>query len=82
MKEGDLFLPLYFYYYIILLFYDRIKDVIDGYLSCWQVRGTGKYGIHISHILFFDDILVFNENSHDQMTYLSSFLLYFRKFYV
>ncbi|RVW33470.1 putative ribonuclease H protein [Vitis vinifera] len=43
----------------------------------WKVRGKEGEGILISRVLFADDTLVFCEESHDQLTYLSWLLMWF-----
>ncbi|RVW86982.1 Transposon TX1 uncharacterized 149 kDa protein [Vitis vinifera] len=43
----------------------------------WKVRGKEGEGILTSHVLFADDTLVFCEESHDQLTYLSWLLMWF-----
>ncbi|KAL6350127.1 hypothetical protein AAG906_004065 [Vitis piasezkii] len=53
------------------------RAISGGFLSKWRVRGRSGEGILISHLLFADDTLVFCEESHDQLTYLSWFLMWF-----
>ncbi|RVW16899.1 hypothetical protein CK203_088632 [Vitis vinifera] len=57
------------------------NEVVDSRLKSnqggWKVRGWRGEGILISHLLFTDSTLVFCEESHDQLTYLSWLLMWF-----
>ncbi|RVX16265.1 putative ribonuclease H protein [Vitis vinifera] len=53
------------------------RAISGGYLSGWKVSGGRSEGMHISHLLFADDMLVFCEESSDEMTYLSWLLMWF-----
>ena len=53
------------------------RAISGGFLSRWRVRGRRGEGILISHLLFADDTLVFCEEFHDQLTYLSWLLMWF-----
>ena len=46
----------------------RVK--VGGFLSGWRVRSKGGKGLEVSHLLFVDDTLVFDEPSQNQLTYL------------
>ena len=41
------------------------KAAHRGYLSRWWVRGKGRDGIQISHLLFVNDTLVICEACHE-----------------
>ncbi|KAL6323455.1 hypothetical protein AAG906_039025 [Vitis piasezkii] len=77
LRQGD---PLSPYLFVITMevFSCLLRRAISGgFLSRWRVRGRGGEGILISHLLFADDTLVFCEESHDQLTYLSWLLMWF-----
>ena len=48
-----------------------------GFLASFKVNGRDGEGLEVTHLLFVDDILVFCEVSHAQMTYLSWLLMCF-----
>ncbi|KAJ9691054.1 hypothetical protein PVL29_013294 [Vitis rotundifolia] len=77
LRQGD---PLSPYLFVIAMevFSCMLSRAINGgFLSGWRVGGRSGVGIHISHLLFADDTLVFCEESPDQMTYLSWLLMWF-----
>ena len=77
LRQGD---PLSPYLFVIVMevFSCLLRRTISrGFLSGWRVRGQRGEGILISHLLFADDTLVFCEESHDQLTYLSWLLMWF-----
>ena len=49
----------------------------EGFLSGYKIRGRESIGIKVSHLLFADDMLVFCEDSQEQLTFLSWLLLWF-----
>ncbi|RVW99832.1 putative ribonuclease H protein [Vitis vinifera] len=53
------------------------RAISGGYLFGWKVSGGRGEGMHISHLLFADDTLVFCEESSNEMTYLSWLLMWF-----
>ncbi|RVW32476.1 hypothetical protein CK203_081299 [Vitis vinifera] len=77
LRQGD---PLSPYLFVITMevFSSMMRRAISGgYLSGWKVSGGRGEGMHISHLLFADDTLVFCEESSDEMTYLSWLLMWF-----
>ncbi|RVW69946.1 Transposon TX1 uncharacterized 149 kDa protein [Vitis vinifera] len=77
LRQGD---PLSPYLFVIAMevFSSMMRRAISGgYLSGWKVSGGRGEGMHISHLLFADDTLVFCEESSDKMTYLSWLLMWF-----
>ncbi|RVW34286.1 putative ribonuclease H protein [Vitis vinifera] len=77
LRQGD---PLSPYLFVIAMevFSSMMRRAISGgYLSGWKVSGGRGEGMHISHLLFADDTLVFCEESSDEMTYLSWLLMWF-----
>ncbi|KAJ9681586.1 hypothetical protein PVL29_020449 [Vitis rotundifolia] len=77
LRQGD---PLSSYLFVIAMevFSCMLSRAISGgFLSGWRVGGRSGMGLHISHLLFADDMLVFCEESSDQMTYLSWLLMWF-----
>ena len=77
LRQGD---PLSPYLFVIVMeaFSCLLRRAISGgFLSGWRARGRSEEGILISHLLFADDMLVFCEESLDQMTYLSWPLMWF-----
>ena len=77
LRQGD---PLSPYLFVIAMevFSSMMRRAISGgYLSGWKVSGRRGEGMHISHLLFADDTLVFCEDSPDEMTYLSWLLMWF-----
>ena len=47
------------------------KAVEGGFLSGYKLRDKGGNEVHVSHLLFADDTLVFCEDLRDQIMYLS-----------
>ena len=77
LRQGD---PLSPYLFVIAMevFSSMMRRAISGgYLAGWKVSGGRGEGMHISHLLFADDTLVFCEDSPDEMTYLSWLLMWF-----
>ncbi|RVW56016.1 LINE-1 reverse transcriptase-like [Vitis vinifera] len=77
LRQGD---PLSPYLFVIAMevFSSMMRRAISGgYLAVWKVSGGRGEGMHISHLLFADDTLVFCEDSPDEMTYLSWLLMWF-----
>ena len=77
LRQGDLLSP-YLFVIAMEVFSCLLRRTISkGFLSGWRVRGRRGEGILISHLLFADNTLVFCEESHDQLTYLSWLLMWF-----
>ena len=53
------------------------RAVRGGFLTGCRLRGKGGSGIQVSHLLFTDDMLVFCEDSQEQMAILSWLLMWF-----
>ncbi|WKA05206.1 hypothetical protein VitviT2T_023185 [Vitis vinifera] len=77
LRQGDPLSPYLFVITMEVLSCLLRRVISGGFLSRWRVRGRGGEGILISHLLFADDTLVFCEESHDQLTYLSWLLMWF-----
>ena len=63
LRQEDPF-SSYFFVIVMETFNCLLKRAkVEGFLSRWQVRGNGRKGVDVSHLLFADDMLVFCEPS-------------------
>ena len=53
------------------------RAVEGGFLSGCRIRGGGRQPVHISHLLFADDTIVFCEARKEHLTHLSWILFWF-----
>ena len=55
-----------------------IRRVADGgFISSYRLRGRGKMGMNVSHLLFADDTIIFCEARKEHLTSLSWILAWF-----
>ena len=54
------------------------KAVAEGFIYGYKIADRNKEEVHITHLLFAEDTLVFCEDTKDQMANLSWILLWFK----
>ena len=64
LRWGDLASP---YLFVKSLSYIINKALWGGFMSGWRVRGSGKEGEEISHLLFTDNTLIFCDSNEEQL---------------
>ena len=79
LRYGDPFSPYLFVIVIEALNYLLKRAKEGGFLPGWKIRGRGREGVEVSHLLFVDDTLVLCKPSLNQITYLSWSLMWFKE---
>ena len=79
LRYGDPFSPYLFVIVIEALNYLLKRAKEGGFLPGWKIRGRGREGVEVSHLLFVDDTLVLCKPSLNQITYLSWPLMWFKE---
>ena len=77
LQQGDPLSPYLFVMGMEVLS-TLIRRVVEGgFLSGCRIRGGGRQSVHISHLLFADDTIVFCEARKEHLTHLSWILFWF-----
>ncbi|RVW55650.1 LINE-1 retrotransposable element ORF2 protein [Vitis vinifera] len=77
LRQGDPLSPYLFVMGMEVLS-NLIRRVVEGgFLSGCRIRGGGRQPVHVSHLLFADDTIVFCEARKEYLTYLSWILFWF-----
>ncbi|RVW97682.1 putative ribonuclease H protein [Vitis vinifera] len=77
LRQGDPLSPYLFVMGMEVLS-NLIKRAVErGFLSGCRIRGGGRQPVHVSHLLFADDTIVFCEARKKYLTYLSWILFWF-----
>ncbi|RVX22106.1 putative sugar phosphate/phosphate translocator [Vitis vinifera] len=77
LRQGD---PLSSYLFVMGMevLSNLIRRVVEGrFLTGCRIRGGERQSVHISHMLFADDTIVFCEARKEYLTYLSWILFWF-----
>ncbi|RVW15175.1 LINE-1 reverse transcriptase-like [Vitis vinifera] len=77
LRQGDPLSPYLFVMGMEILDVLIRRAVEGGYLSGCNIRGGSRTSLHISHLFFADDTIVFCEASKDQVSHLSWILFWF-----
>ncbi|RVX05596.1 hypothetical protein CK203_027274 [Vitis vinifera] len=77
LRQGNLLSPYHFVIAMEALNCLLKKAICGGFLSACQVKGRGREGVEVSHLLFADDTLIFCEAGEEQMTFLCWVLMWF-----
>ena len=77
LRQGDPLSPYLFVMGMEVLDVLIRRAVEGGYLSGCNIRGGSRTSLHISHLFFADDTIVFCEASKDQVSHLSWILFWF-----
>ena len=77
LRQGNPLSPYHFVIAMEALNCLLKKAICGGFLSACQVRGRGREGVEVSHLLFADDTLIFCEAGEEQMTFLCWVLMWF-----
>ena len=70
LRQEDLLSPYLFVIGMEALNCLLKTEVCEGFLSPHKVQGRGGEGIHVSHLMFADDTLIFCEAREEQITFL------------
>ena len=71
LRQGDPLSPYLFVMGMEVLSTLIRRAVEGGFLSGCRIRGGGRQPVHISHLLFVDDTIVFWEARKEHLTHLS-----------
>ncbi|RVX10542.1 LINE-1 retrotransposable element ORF2 protein [Vitis vinifera] len=77
LRQGDPLSPYLFVMGMEVLSNLIRRAVEGGFLSGCRIRGGGRQPVHVSHLLFADDTIVFCEARKEYLTYLSWILFWF-----
>ncbi|XP_050280616.1 uncharacterized protein LOC126721610 [Quercus robur] len=77
LRQGDLLSPLLFLLVMEVLsrLLKRTKD--GGFISGFQANPNTRGGLHISHLLFVDDTILFCDASKEQLLHIHMVLIFF-----
>ena len=76
LRQGDPLSPYLFVMGMEVLSTLIRRAVEGGFLSGCRIRGGGRQPVHISHLLFPDDTIVFCEARKEHLTHLSWILFW------
>ena len=71
LRQGDPLSPYLFVMGMEVLSTLIRRAVEGGFLLGCRIRGGGRQPVHISHLLFVDDTIVFCETRKEHLTHLS-----------
>ncbi|RVW53160.1 LINE-1 reverse transcriptase-like [Vitis vinifera] len=77
LRQGDPLSPYLFVMGMEVLSNLIRRAVEGGFLSGCRIRGGGRQPVHISHMLFADDTIIFCEARKEHLTHLSWILFWF-----
>ena len=77
LRQGDLLSPLLFLLVMEVLSRLLRRTKEDDFLRGFQASPNAQEGLHISHLLFADDTILFCDASREQLLYIRMVLIFF-----
>ena len=77
LRQGEPLSPLLFLLFMEVLSRLLKRTENGGFLCGFQAGSHSQRGLHISHLFFFDDTILFCDASRDQLLYIRMVLIFF-----